>query len=122
MEQNRFFKFLKLDRVMDDVSAYLETRLKLFKIEAREELSEAIARILQAGLIFLLIFLGLVFLSITAGLYLGMLLDNYVLGFLIISGFYILTSIALILFGDKLGLRDKIYKYLGEPFKTKDDE
>lgn len=107
---------------MENVTGYVETRLKLFKIEAREEMSAALARLIQASLVFFLVFTVITFVNIAVGIALGLVWGSYVWGFLAVAAFYLLLVLIVVIFGDRMGLKEKIYQYLGEPQNGKENE
>ena len=121
MDNNRLLKFFRLDRLFDGISHYLEARLRLFKLEMGEVIADSSAKLIQIIAVGLLLSLALLFLSLSASIFLGELLNNYGMGFLIVGGFYLLTGIILYLVWDKLGLKEKIYKYLGKKLEEENE-
>ena len=112
-------KFLNVDSLMEGLSGYIEARLDLFKIEAREELSEFLSKAIVWGVLFLLLCFTLLFLSITLSLFLGNMIHNYTLGFLITGGFYLLIFGVVLIFKDRLQLKSRIYRYLETKIKVR---
>jgi len=114
-----FFKFFQIDKLIDSLNHYFETKLDLFKIEAKEELISFASKFIFwfvvgiVGLIFILM------ISISLSLFLGTILGSILYGFLIISGFYLLLFILLILFHQQLHIVDKIENLLNNALKNK---
>lgn len=87
----------KVETLSDDFKAYIRTHFKLLQLQFTERVA-----VLSAGLINYLIvgiasLFCLFFLSISLGIYLSILLENYLLGFLLVSGFYLLMIFILLL-------------------------
>ncbi len=79
---------------------YLEARLSLFKLEAFEKIAKVTAALFSSVVVALLGFFLLFFFSISAGIYLGEVLGSNALGFLVVTGVYLLLF-ALVLFAKK---------------------
>ncbi len=118
--ESKLLKFFKLDNLFDSISGYLETRLELFKLEAREEIAETTAKGIQAVIIILMFLFALMFLSMALAFFIGMWLDQVGYGFLIVGGFYAFLALTLYLLRGRIGLKEKINRYLGS--KIADDE
>ena len=103
-------KFLKLDGLIENLLGYVEARVKLLKVEVREEISKVITRALLFGAIALLAFLFIIFFSIAVALFLNQFLKNNYAGFLLVSGFY------LVLFILALAFRKTMYHKLEQLF------
>ena len=119
--ENKFIKFLKLDKLTDSISKYLEARLELFKLEAKEEIAKITSKGIQAVMIIFLLSFALLFLSIAGCIFLSIWLDSYGMGFLIGGGFYLILGLFLILLGDKMGIKEKINKYLVTNIDSEDE-
>ena len=121
MDFSKIFKFLKLDQLFDSVSAYMEARLELFKLEAREEISEVLAKGVQTTLILSFLAMALFFGSFTAAIFIGEYMESYGMGFLIVTLFYFVVGILLYILRNKLGIKDRINRYL-EKKEDQEDE
>ena len=86
-------KFLRIDGLIDNLSGYVDARVKLIKIELREEVAEVLSKGMVHFAIAIFLFLFLIFLSIGMANYLNTLLDNSYYGYWIIAGFYLLLFI-----------------------------
>lgn len=99
-------KFLKLDGLIEHVSGYVEARIRLLKIEVREDMAKAITHGLQFAFLLLVAFLFIIFLSIALALFLNRYFaESYV-------GFGIVALIYLVLFLLAYGFRKQIHKQL----------
>lgn len=83
--------------VVNHPGYYIRVEVERIKASAQEKLTEVISKLIILAAIGLVALFVLVFLSITAGLLLNDALDSSFLGFLIVTGFYILVLIVLFL-------------------------
>lgn len=111
-ERKGFLNFLGVDSLLDHLTAFIEAKIEIYKIEFREEASGALSKLMVGLVLFCLGWFFIMFLSIAAGYYLGTLLENLFLGFLIISGFYLLLFVVIYLLRDTIGLREFFEKKL----------
>ena len=101
-----------------DIRSYVENsdeyvRLTIFKIVMRYVTGTVQFLLIGAGILFVLLFL-----SLAASLALSETLDSYYSGFIIVGGFYMVTSILLFIFRERLDrplLRKFSTFYFDEP-------
>lgn len=86
----------RLERLINNTIGYVETRIKLIQLEAKNEMANVISQVLIAVLITLVISFTLFLLIVALALYIGSLLGNNALGFLIIGSVFLVFSIVLI--------------------------
>jgi hypothetical protein len=113
------FKFLKIDNLVENLSGYLESRVKLLKIEIQED----VAKVLSKGLVHVTIvffaFLFLIFFSIGLAEYINTFFINSFEGYWIVSGIYLIIFLIFLAFRKNL---DKVFeKYFSELIKQKDE-
>lgn len=106
-------KFLKLDGLIENVSGYVEARIKLLKIEVREDVAKAITHGLLFAFLLLVAFLFIVFLSIGVALFLNRYFAEAYMGFSIVAGVYFF------LFLLAYGFRKLIHKQLEDHLNNK---
>jgi uncharacterized membrane protein YqjE len=102
--KDSIFKFLRLDNLVENLSAYFEARVELMKIEMREEIAKVISHGLTIGLLFLLGLLFLVFFSIGFANYLNSYFNSSTMGFWIVSGIYGIPGVIMFSFRSKISL------------------
>lgn len=90
------FGLPKLDKLVENLLGFLETRIALFKIEAKEELVKGTARFLLFTFFLFFFSLTVIFASITFSLYLNEVFSSSFLGFGIVTIIYLLIFIILI--------------------------
>jgi len=95
--QQDFFADTKLA-----VENYVENRILLIKLQATEKISKLAGAMFSGLLIAVISFFIILFISMMIAWYFGQLLDNVYLGFGIISAFYIVLLILLLVFRKKV--------------------
>lgn len=107
-DKTGILKFLKLDKVIDNLQGLVDTKLELLKLELKEEASNAFSKLGTSLVIVFLLVNFLLFLSISVAIYLGIIFGNYFYGFGIVTAFYALLLILVWLLKAKFGLEDKL--------------
>ena len=97
-------KFFKVDRLISHLTGYIETRVELLKIEAKEELSKGLSKVLFFLLLAFVFALVMVFLSVAIALEIGERMGNFA-GFSIIAAFYLIISVGLWLSRESLSAK-----------------
>lgn len=108
--KDTILKFLRIDNLASNVTGYVETRVKLLKIEIKEDIAKILSKGLAQVSIIFFAFLFLVFFSIGMAEYLNTLFTNSFEGYLIISGFYLVLFLLLLAF------RKPLNKFFGKYF------
>ncbi len=89
---------------------------KLWVFRVITKSSSALFKILLIGVLLVIVF---VFFSIAAAIAIGYALDNFALGFLIMGGFYLLVSLLIYVFRNKI--ERPIIEKLSEIFYNEED-
>jgi len=111
-------KFLKLDGLISHVSSYVDARVKLLKVEVREEVAKIITRGLMFGVLFLIGFMFVIFLSLAIALILNNYFANNFAGFLMVSGFYLFIFLIAIIMRKQI--HEGLEHLLNEKLKQKE--
>jgi protein-S-isoprenylcysteine O-methyltransferase Ste14 len=106
--------------IIDHIIGLVESRLELFKIEAKEEASHVIARILVMILLGLFLFFTWFFVALALGLWLNVLFESQYLGVLAAGIIHLLLFIIIFLNRDAPRLKRMIKTLLDSVFETKD--
>lgn len=88
----------EIKAIKKDIQEYLEVQLDLIRLHTAESLSRVFTRIANFAIIGFILLLILIFFSLAAGFYLGEVLESESVGFLIVSGFYVLVLIVFFIF------------------------
>jgi len=106
---------VKMEELTENLKKYVNTNYELFKLQAAERASVLGAGLIGWAIIGFVVVLFVFFLSLCAGFYLSALLNNPYAGFVIITGFYLLVGLVLVLGRKKLlegPLREKIVRII----------
>lgn len=93
---------LNLDRLVQNVSRFLEIKLEIYELKLKKQLAETIASIAALFLVAAFGFVALVFLSLALGFYLNVVFGSSFLGLLVVGGLYIVIGIIIFRFKDRL--------------------
>ena len=116
MLKDSILKLLKLDSLMEHITGYVETRIELMKVEVREQLANAISKVLLYVVILSFLMLFVLLFSLAVAYKIGEHLGTFG-GFAIVSGFYLLIGVLLVVFREPLS--DKIETVLQEAMMRK---
>ena len=121
-EKSKLYKFLKIDAILENLTALIEARLELAKLEIKEEVAKLGAKII-AGVVFaFLLVMIVIFLSISLATWINYLLESVFLGYVIVTGFYIVVLGLLIAFKTRIWLQKKIEAMLIESEETNHED
>lgn len=115
-EHKGILKYLGLGNLLESTKGLIDTRVKLIKVELKDELAKALSNIFIAALLLSFLFLAILLLSLGLGMFLGNIWNNYFYGFAVVSGFYVLLFVILFLIKDKIRLRERIEHELNNVF------
>lgn len=117
-EKSKLFKFLRIDAILENLTGLIEARMALAKLEIKEEVAKVGARIIAGVVLAFLLGMIIIFMSITLATWLNYLLGSMFLGYLIITGFYLLVLLLLIAFKVHVWLQQKIESMLIDTEET----
>lgn len=109
-----------MDKLVDNISRYLEARIELIKLDVQQKTAGAIVGAVQGGAIFFLMLFTLIFASIGLATYLNSVIGNPFVGYFIVAGFYLLLFAVMRL--AQKAIRTKIEQATDKMFSAKDGE
>lgn len=113
------FKFLKIDNLTENLSGYVETRVKLLKVEIKEDVAKILSRgLAQVSIIFFAL-LFLIFFSIGLAQYFNTFFTDAFKGYWIVSGAYFTLFLVFLLF--KKVINRRLEKYFSELINNRED-
>ena len=121
-EKSKLFKFLKIDAIIENLTGLIEARLELAKIEIKEEVAKTGARIITGIVLAFLALMIVIFLSVSLATWFNYLLDSVYLGYVIVTAFYLLVLVLLIVFKVHVWLQQKIEAMLIQPVDENDSD
>lgn len=116
MLKETLLKFFKLDGLIENLSGYLETRIELLKLELKEDIARAMAKVAIVALIVVFLTLFIIFISVAVAYVLAESVGTYG-GFGIVGGVYFLLILILIFFREPIS--HKIELEIKKSFKKK---
>ena len=91
-----------IDLLYQKAKEYTETSLELYKLNAIDKTADLVSSLFARLSLFTVVAMFSLFLNIALSLYLGKILGEMYLGFLIVSGIYLVLSIAIYFLSYKL--------------------
>lgn len=104
------------------ITEYFDARLKLIKLETFEKIAKVTAVLFSSLVVALLGFFLLFFLSMSLGFYLGKVFDSMALGFLSVTGLYLILFMLVLFMKKDLLEKFLIERIIGELIKKEDDD
>ncbi|MFY0594158.1 phage holin family protein [Roseivirga sp.] len=95
-------KILDLDKLVSNLTGYIETKIELVQIDVKEELTEKITKLVTFAIIALFVLLSVLFLSFAISALLNDYLGYPFLGYLIVGAFYLLLGVVFFLLKGKV--------------------
>ena len=81
---------------------YTETSIELYRLNAIDKTADVVSSLFARLALLMVVAMFTLFINIALSLYIGKLVDEMYLGFLIVSGFYLILSIVIYYFSEKL--------------------
>lgn len=107
-------KYLGLKNLIEHAKTLVDTRVKLIKVEIKEELAKVLSNALIGILLLNFLFFTLLLFSIGLSMHIGYRYGSPLYGFGITAGFYAVLSVVLFLAKDKLGLKRRLEEELNK--------
>ncbi len=99
------------ENIQEQAQAYIENTVAYYKLKSFKVAMKSMTMIVKKGLFFLCFLMVVLFSSIAGAFAIGQYLKNYALGFLIISGIYLVATGILFLIKDKIVDRPLLEKF-----------
>ncbi|MDI1317548.1 competence protein [Flavobacterium sp.] len=91
-----------VEGIQENTKAYVESSLAYYKLWGFKLAMKSTTLMVKFFLIAMCLLIVLLFLSVAGALAFGKLVDNYVFGFLIVAGIYLVLALFLFLVKDKI--------------------
>ena len=92
------FKFLRLDGVFTHLTAYVEARIELLKMEIREDVAKVMASAMIFAVVFFFATMFMIFFSIGLAQFLNLYFNKIFTGYWIVAGLYLLGFLLFLVF------------------------
>ena len=96
--KDSIFKFLRVDNLVGSFSGYIETRLQLYKMEIREDVSKALSKALVYAVLGFFAFLFLIFFSVGLAHFINFFMVGSFAGYWIVAGIYAVAFLLVLLY------------------------
>ena len=97
MKLKKAANLFHIDRLIDHLVGFVETRFEILKLEFKEESVRIIAKLLTAAVVGVLGLLFFMFFSVAIAIILNQALDSSYLGFAILAAFFLLLLVGVLL-------------------------
>ncbi|MEN3322853.1 hypothetical protein VP395_03880 [Mariniflexile soesokkakense] len=91
-----------IDMLYEKAKKYTETSAELFALNTVDKTADVLSSLTSIVLIVIVVTMFTLFVNVGLSLFIGNLLDEYYLGFFIVSGFYLVLALVLYKFKDKI--------------------
>ncbi len=113
---------MAIDKILENVLRYIESRFELFKLEVEESVSTAMVKLIQGLVVGVLGSLVLLFLSLGLANLLNVWLKSTYLGDFVVAGFYFLLMLGMVSAAGEQRLREKIEENMSQLFEKRKKE
>lgn len=90
------------DSLVDDLKSYIETRFQLIMLDLTENGLKVGSKIFFVALVVMIMTLLFILINFATAYFLGDLMGKVYLGFIVLSGFYLIIAILMLVFRRKL--------------------
>ena len=90
-----------IELLYEKAKTYTETSLELFRLNAIDKTADVASSLMARMAIVMVVAMFTLFINIGIGLFIGKMLGEYYLGFMIVSLFYLILAIVLYLFSNQ---------------------
>ena len=91
-----------VEQLYQKAKEYTETSIELFRLNAIDKTADVVSSLFARLALLMVVAMFTLFINIALSLYIGKLLGEMYLGFLIVSGFYLVLSIVIFYYSEKL--------------------
>lgn len=91
-----------VEQLYQKAKEYTETSIELFRLNAIDKTADVVSSLFARLALIMVVAMFTLFINIALSLYIGKLLGEMYLGFLIVSGFYLVLSIVIFYYSEKL--------------------
>lgn len=99
-------KIFNIDRLLESLTGYLETKIELFRLDVEDEIQKVIAKAIILVIVVICVFFALFLISISLSQFLNALFDSRFLGFMVVAVLYL--AFGGIVYSKRERLNDKI--------------
>ncbi len=109
-----------IEMLYQKAKEYTETSIELLRLNAIDKTADIVSSLFARLALIMLVAMFTLFINIALSLFIGQLLNEMYLGFLIVSGFYLILAVIVFYFNDKLLKIPITNLVIAKLLKTKD--
>ena len=91
-----------IETLYQKAKEYTETSIELLRLNAIDKTADVVSSLFARLALIMLVAMFTLFINIALSIFIGKLLNEMYLGFLIVSGFYLILAVVVFYFNDKL--------------------
>jgi hypothetical protein len=91
-----------IETLYQKAKEYTETSIELLRLNAIDKTADVVSSLFARLILVMLVAMFTLFINIALSIFIGKLLNEMYLGFLIVSGFYLVLAVVVFYFNDKL--------------------
>jgi hypothetical protein len=122
VKKSKVFDILNLDKVINQLSRFIELKLEIYELKIKEQLVVIISSFATLALILSFGMIMIFFCSLALGFYLNGVFESRFVGFVLIGLIYFLICIILILFKNKIITNHLFQAFFSDTLTNKNDE
>ena len=101
-EDKKFLNIFRVKNIINALIGFIETKVELYKIQFKEEIAKALSILVLVIILSMVGLLFILFLSHFISRLLNDVFESNYLGFLIVTGFYLISGIIVYIFRRKI--------------------
>jgi hypothetical protein len=109
----------EIENIKKDIREYIEVRIDLLRIQAAENISLIISKLMFSVVVLLILSIVILFLSFAFGYFMASILHSNELGFLCVAGFYLVLLLLFLVFRKRIIDRPVIKSVMKTFFSNK---
>ncbi len=121
MKFKKATNLFNMDRMIDHLVAFVETRLEILKLDFKEESVRVIAKLLTGSLIVLFGTLFFIFFSVVIAIILNEALDSSYMGYAILAAFFFLILVSVLVIKQTPWYHNKITEITDQLVENSND-
>lgn len=121
-EKHKTLDILNLDKLVNNISKFIELKLELYELKFKEQLVVIISSFATLALIISFGLFMMFFASLALSFYLNGVFESGFLGFVIVGLIYLLICIILVVFKDKIITNHLFQALFSDSLTINDDE
>ena len=95
-EKGKILKFLKLDKLVENITGYFETQIELAKLDLKDQAEKGLQNLFQVIMLMSLMVMIIFFISFGCSIFLNSIFNSDYLGYLLVALVYLILFIIIL--------------------------